>query len=139
MNREADNRTQGLGQQSPPISVVNAEMPFVSAKKLIRALTNQGNFDVLPRALRNKIHRDNGRSCDRLFQEFHNLGQRSLKFSLLKSYRHMPSAQKGSSFRCISDLVVFESLPVPNGVRRPGSALLIHQSQEQTRIETAAQ
>ena len=114
-------------------------MPLVAAEQFVRSLADQGYFDILPRALRDKIHRDDGRSRNRFFQTFHDLWKRSFKFGLVKLHRHMPSAQKGGCLRCIGQLVIFEALSVADGVCRPRAALLIHQRQEQARVKAAAE
>src|SRR6266542_1412225 len=107
-------------------------MPLVPPEQLIWALTNQRHFNVLPRSLRDEVHRHDGRSGNRFFQAFDDLGQRSLKLGSIKLHGHMTGAEHGGSFCSVGQLVVLEAFPVTDGVCWPWTALLIHQRQEQT-------
>ena len=86
-------------------------MPFVSAEQLVRPLTDQGNFDILPRALRDEVHRDDGGRRNRFFQTFHDSRKRSFKLGLIELYSDMPSAKKSGGLLCIGQFVVFEVSP----------------------------
>ena len=114
-------------------------MPLVAAEQFVRSLTNQGYFDILSRALRDKVHRNDGRRRNWFLQTFYDFRQRSFELASIELYRHMSSAQKRSCLRCVGQLIVFEGFSITDGVRRPGAALLIHQRQEQTRIKPAAE
>ena len=118
---------------------MNSQMPFVATEQFIRPLTNQGNLDILSRALRDEVHRNNRRSCDRFFETFHDLWKRAFEFGLIKLHRYVLGAKKGGSLGRISQLIISECLAIADRVCGPGTALLIHQSQEQARVEAAAQ
>src|SRR6266853_4562449 len=126
-------------QPAPPVSVTNAQVPFVAAEQFVRSLADQSHLDVLSRALRDEIHRDDGGSRDWLFQTFHDLWKRSFEFGPVKLYRHMASAQKNGCLLCIRQLVIFESLAVTHSVCGPRAALFIHQRQEKARIKPPAE
>ena len=51
----------------------------------------------------------------------------------------MPGTQDSSCLRRIRQLVIFECLAVADRVGRPGTALLIHQCQENPGVEAATQ
>ena len=114
-------------------------MPFVAAEQFVRPLSDQGHFNVLSRALRDEIHRDNGGSRNWFLETFHDLWKRSFKFGPIEPYWDVASAQKSGRLFCIGQLVVFERLSVTYRVCGPGTALFIHQRQEQSRVESAAQ
>src|SRR5438093_13297873 len=128
---ESNRGTKTGWQPAPPVSVTNSQMPFVAAEQFVRSLADQGNLHVLARALRDEIHRDDGGSRDWLFQTFHDLWKRSFEFGPVKLDRHMAGAQKGGRLLCIRQLVVFERFAVAYGVGWPGTALFVHQRQEQ--------
>src|SRR5712692_5417569 len=135
---EAKRGAETGGQAAPPASVTNSQMPFVTAEEFVRPLTDQRDFDILARASRDEIHRNNGRSCNGLLQTFHDLWKRSFEFGPVKLYRDMTSTQKSGRLLCIGQLVVFEGLSITYRVSWPGTALFIHQRQEQARVKSAA-
>src|SRR5438477_517458 len=113
-------------QPAPPVSVTNSQMPFVATEQFVRPLADQSHLDILSRALRDEIHRDNGRSRNWLLETFHDLWKRSFKFGSVKLDRHMASAQKSGRLPCIGQLVIGESFAVTYGVGRPRAALFVH-------------
>src|ERR1700730_15334889 len=123
---KAERGAETAWQPAPPVSVTNTQMPFVAAEQFIRSLADQSHLDILSRALRDKIHRDDGRSRNWLFQTFHDFWKRWFEFGPVKLYRHMASAQKSGCLPCIGQLVVFKGLSVPYGVGRPRAALFVH-------------
>src|SRR6266403_605191 len=139
VDNKADRRTDDGWQPTPPVTVVNTQMPFVAAEQLVRSLADQSHLDILARALRDEIHRDDGGSRDWLFQTFHDLWKRSFEFGLVKLHRHMASSQKSGCLLGIRQLVIFESLAVTDSVCWPRAALFIHQRQEKARIKPPAE
>src|SRR5205814_4935496 len=123
---ESNRGPETRWQPAPPVSVTNSQMPFVAAEQFVRPLADQSHLDILSRALRNEVHRDNRRGCNRLLETFHDLWKRSFEFGSVKLDRHMASAQKNGRLLCIRQLVVFEGLSVPYGVGRPRAALFVH-------------
>src|SRR5437773_252235 len=113
-------------QPAPPTSITNTQMPFVAAEQFVRPLADQSHLDILSRALRDEIHRDNGRSRNWLLETFHDFWKRSFKFGPVELYRHVASAQKSGRLLCIGQLVVFEGLAVTYRVCRPRAALFVH-------------
>src|SRR2546430_11182970 len=52
INSEANRGTDNAWQPAPPIPITNTQMPFVAAEQFIRSLTDQGDFHVLPPAVK---------------------------------------------------------------------------------------
>ena len=71
---------------------MNTQVPLVTTKQLVRALTDQSNFYILPRALRDEVHGNDRRGRNRFFQTFHNFRERAFKRSLVEFYAYMPRA-----------------------------------------------
>src|SRR6267378_1636170 len=94
---KADRGAETGWQSAPPFSIMNTQMPLVAAKQFVRSLANEGNFNILSRALRDEIHRDDGRCCNWFFKAFHDLWKRSFEFGLIKLHRYVPGAEKRSS------------------------------------------
>src|SRR6266478_3401432 len=117
---------------------MNTQMPFIAAEQFVGSLTDQSHFDILSRALRDEVHRNDGRSRDWLFQALYDFWQGALKFPLVEPYRDVPRSQNRSCFRCICELIVLKRFSVTDGVRWPGPTLLVHQREKQTGIKPPA-
>ena len=72
LTADANQRADACGQPTPQLSIVNTQMSLVAPKNFVRPLPDQGDFHVLAGALADKIHRNDGRRSDRLFQTGHN-------------------------------------------------------------------
>src|SRR6266704_1896109 len=106
-------------------------MPFVAAEQFVGPLTDQRHLNIVSRALRDEIHRDDGRRRNWLFQTFHDLWKRSFEFGPVKPDRDVASAQKRGCLLRVSQLIIFKRFAVAYGVGWPGAALFVHQRQEQ--------
>src|SRR4029450_2084959 len=126
VNSETDGRTETGWQSAPQVAVANAYMPGVTAEQFVRPLTDQCNFHILSRALRDEIHGNYGRSCNWFFQACHDLWKRSFEFGPVEFYRLVVSTQKRGCFLRISQLVVCEACSITYRVGRPGTTLFIH-------------
>src|SRR5262249_17264607 len=116
---EANQRPQTTWQSPPPIPVMNTQVWFVTAKELVWALTDEGNFDILACALRDKIHRNNRRSCDWFFQAFYDPRQRLLEVALVEPHGYVLGPKKRGCLRCVNQLIIAVCLSVSYGVGGP--------------------
>ena len=66
-------------------------------------------------------------------------GQRLFKFLLVEPHLSMPRAQQRRSFGGVNEFIVRKTFAVADGVGRPVAAMLVHQRQQQPRIQSAAQ
>ena len=66
-------------------------------------------------------------------------GKRLLKFGPIQFYRDVPCAQNAGGFGCINQFVGLECFTIADCISRPRTTLLVHEGQEQTRIEPAAE
>src|ERR1700745_1563106 len=71
-NGKISDRTEFWGQSTPPTAIMDTQMSFVSPKQFFLPLPNQRNFTVLAHPPGDKIHRNDGRSCNRLLQTLNN-------------------------------------------------------------------
>ncbi len=100
-----------LGQTAPAFAVMHAEMPFVAAEQFVRALADQRDLHVLPRALADEIHRHDGRGGDRFFQKANNIRQRFFKLLLVQYHLMMPRAQQRRGFGGVHQFVIRKLFP----------------------------
>ena len=80
---------------------MNAQVPLITAEQFIWALADERNFDILAGPLRNKIHRNNGRSCDWFLQAFYDTCERLFEFASVELHRDVTSSQGSRRLRCI--------------------------------------
>ena len=69
---------------------MNTQVPLVTTEQLVRALTDQGNFYILPSALRDEVHRNDRRRRNGFFQRFNDFRKSALKLGLVEPYPYMP-------------------------------------------------
>ncbi len=82
-----DAGPEPLRQPSPVRSVLHAEMAIVATEELVRSLADQRHLDVLSCPFAYEIHRDDGRSRDRLLEHRDDLRQRRLEGLPAERYR----------------------------------------------------
>src|SRR5262245_2342824 len=122
----------------PKSTVTYPKMPLIAPKQLIGSLPIQGHLDGLPGALAHEVHRNDGRGRDRFLKTGNNMRKRRLELFSIDLDRCMLRTEHCCRLGGIHQLIILKRLAVTNRKSGPFPSVLIHQSEEQSRIEPSA-
>ncbi len=114
-------------------------MPLITSEQLVRPLPHQANLYVLASALTHKVHRYNRRSRNRLLQTPDDVAQLPLKHRAADSDARVLRFQNPRRLFRIGQFIVSEALAVADRKRMPVRSILVHQCEQKSRVNAAAQ
>ena len=109
-------------------------------QKLVRSLSDQRDLDVLSCPLADEVHGDDRRGGYRLLEHRDDARQGRFERVPAQRDRSIAAREELGGLRGVGELVVLvRGASIADGVRGPGVAVETHQTEQQSRIDAAAQ